>query len=162
KRRTFTAGALAAPLAATAACGNGGDADEARSARGPITIWLSNNEQEVAWGQAAVEAWNADHPDEAVYAQEIPAGQSSEAARTAAITGGRTRARRFNSSPAAAAGWVRQGGLVDLTSFEGGTSYIEERSGAEVAQGYADDECSYCLLPWKPNPVMIMFNRDLF
>jgi len=162
KRRTFTAGALAAPLAATAACGNGGDADEARSARGPITIWLSNDEQEVAWGQAAVEAWNADHPDEEVSAQEIPAGQSSEEAITAAITAGTTPDLIFNISTAAAPGWVQQGGLVDLTSFEDGTSYIEERSGAEVAQGYADDEGSYYLLPWKSNPAMIMFNRDLF
>src|SRR5699024_6708420 len=104
-RRTFTAGAIAAPLAATAltACGNdGGGGGEAQEARGPITIWLSNNEQEVAWGQAAVEAWNADHPDEEVTAQEIPAGQSSEEAITAAITAGTTPDLIFNISTAAA------------------------------------------------------------
>lgn len=164
-RRTFTAGAVAAPLAATlAACGgeDGGSGGEAPSSRGPITIWLSNNEQEVAWGQAAVEAWNADHPDEEVSAQEIPAGQSSEEAITAAITAGTTPDLVFNISTAAAPGWVQQGGLIDLTTFEDGTSYIEERSGAEVAQGYADEEGKYYLLPWKSNPVMIMFNKDLF
>lgn len=164
-RRTFTAGAVAAPLAATlAACGggDGGSGGEAQSSRGPITIWLSNNEQEVAWGQAAVEAWNADHPDEEVSAQEIPAGQSSEEAITAAITAGTTPDLIFNISTAAAPGWVQQGGLIDLTTFEDGTSYIEERSGAEVAQGYADEEGKYYLLPWKSNPVMIMFNKDLF
>src|SRR5699024_11729412 len=117
--------------------------------------------QEVAWGQAAVEAWNADHPDEEVCAQEIPAGQSSEDAVTAAITAGNKTDHIFNISTAAAPGWVQQGGLVDLTSLEDGTSYIEERSGAEGAQGYADDEGRYYLLPWEPNPVMIMFNRDL-
>ena len=155
-RRTFAAGAAAAPLAATlAACGgdDGGSGGEAQSSRGPITIWLSNNEQEVAW---------ADHPEEEVSAQEIPAGQSSEEAITAAITAGTTPDLIFNISTAAAPGWVQQGGLVDLTTFEDGTSYIEERSGAEVAQGYADDEGKYYLLPWKSNPVMIMFNKDLF
>ena len=164
-RRTFTTGALAAPLAATtlAACGDGGgDAGEAASARGPITIWLSNNEQELAWGKAMVEAWNTDHPDEKIKAQEIPAGQSSEEAITAAITAGTTPDLVFNISTAAAPGWVAQGGLVDLTIFEDGASYIEERSGAEVAKGYADDEGKYYLLPWKSNPVMIMFNKDLF
>lgn len=164
-RRTFTAGALAAPLAATAlaACGDGGGSgDGATEARGPISIWLSNNEQEVAWGKAAVEAWNTDHPDEKVSAQEIPAGQSSEEAITAAITAGTTPDLIFNISTAAAPGWVKQGGLVDLTGFEDGASYIEERSGSEVAAGYADDEGKYYLLPWKSNPVMIMFNKDLF
>lgn len=163
-RRTFTAGAVAAPLAASvAACGNGGGGSgEAQSARGPITIWLSNNEQEVAWGQDMVEAWNAEHPDEEVTAQEIPAGQSSEEAITAAITAGTTPDLIFNISTAAAPGWVRQGGLIDLTTFEDGTSYIEERSGADVAQGYADEEGSYYLLPWKSNPVMIMYNKELF
>ena len=164
-RRTFTAGAIAAPLVATAltACGNdGGGGGEAQEARGPITIWLSNNEQEVAWGQAAVEAWNADHPDEEVTAQEIPAGQSSEEAITAAITAGTTPDLIFNISTAAAPDWAKQGGLIDLATFEDGASYIEDRSGTDVAQGYADAEGKYYLLPWKSNPVMIMYNKDLF
>ncbi|MGP5365135.1 extracellular solute-binding protein [Brachybacterium tyrofermentans] len=165
-RRTFTAGALAVPLAATtlAACGNGGGggSGDAASARGPITIWLSNNEQEVAWGKAMVEAWNTDHPDEKITAQEIPAGQSSEEAITAAITAGTTPDLIFNISTAAAPGWAKQGGLVDLSTIEDGASYIEERTGADVAKGYADADGKYYLLPWKSNPVMIMFNKDLF
>ncbi len=110
-----------------------------------------------------VEAWNAEHPDEEVTAQEIPAGQSSEEAITAAITAGTTPDLIFNISTAAAPGWVQQGGLVDLSSFDDGASYIEERTGAEVAQGgYADESGSYYLLPWKSNPVMVMYNKDLF
>lgn len=166
-RRAFTAAAIATPLGLAAACSNGsgggdGGAGGAASATGPITIWLSNNEQEVAWGQAMVEAWNADHPDEQVTAQEIPAGKSSEEAITAAITAGTTPDLVFNISTAAAPGWVQQGGLVDLTTFEDGASYISERSGDEVAQGYADADGKFYLLPWKSNPVMIMYNKDLF
>lgn len=165
-RRTFTTAAIATPIVATtlAACGgsDGGGGNASQEARGPIKIWLSNNEQEVAWGKAMVEAWNADHPDEKVEAQEIPAGQSSEEAITAAITAGTTPDLIFNISTAAAPGWVKQGGLVDLSTFEDGASYIEGRSGAEVAKGYADADGKYYLLPWKSNPVMIMYNKDLF
>lgn len=165
-RRTFTAAALATPIAATAlaACGNGGGGGgaEAQSSRGPVTIWLSNNEQELAWGKAAVEAWNKDHADEKVTAQEIPAGQSSEEAITAAITAGTTPDLIFNISTAAAPAWVQQGGLVDLSTFEDGASYIEERTGADVAKGFADADGKYYLLPWKSNPVMVMYNKDLF
>ena len=39
-----------------------------------------------------VEAWNADHPDEQIKAQEIPAGASSEEVIGAAITAGNARA----------------------------------------------------------------------
>lgn len=165
-RRTFTAAALAAPLALTAtSCGGGSGASgggDAASATGPITIWLSNNEQEVAWGKAMVDAWNADHPDEKVTAQEIPAGKSSEEAITAAITAGTAPDLVFNIATAAAPAWVKQGGLVDLSSFEDGASFIESRSGADVAKGYADADGKYFLLPWKSNPVMIMFNKDIF
>jgi multiple sugar transport system substrate-binding protein len=49
------AGLLALVLAGSlAACGDSGggsgDADAAAKARGPITIWNSNNAEEVAWG----------------------------------------------------------------------------------------------------------------
>ncbi len=163
-RRAFAAAAVTTPLvlAASACSGSGGDAEEARSATGPIKIWLSNNEQEVAWGKKVVEAWNKDHPDEEVTAQEIPAGKSSEEAITAAITAGTAPDLVFNISTAAAPAWVKQGGLVELTSFEDGKDYIEERSGADVAGGYADADGKYYLLPWKSNPVMIMYNKDLF
>lgn len=163
-RRALARAAAAAPLiGAAAACSNsGGAASEARTATGPIKIWLSNNEQEVAWGKAMVAAWNAKHADQKVTAQEIPAGKSSEEAITAAITAGTAPDLVLNISTAAAPAWVKQGGLVDLTTFEDGKSYIESRSGAEVAEGYADSEGKFYLLPWKSNPVMIMFNKDLF
>ena len=159
-RMTGTAALLTA-VALTAACSNGGDAGgENATGTGPITIWLSNNEQEVAWGQALVEEWNADHPDEQVTAQEIPAGSSSEEAITAAITAGTAPCLVYNISSAAVPGWVRQGGLVNLSEIEDGASYIEERGG-EGAQTYLTDD-GYYQLPWKSNPVMVMYNKAVF
>ncbi|WP_130011808.1 extracellular solute-binding protein [Serinicoccus sediminis] len=140
--------------------GGGGDDGGEAAATGPIEIWLSNNEQELAWGESVVEAWNAENPDQEVTAQEIPAGSSSEEAITAAITAGTAPCLVFNIATAAVSGWVRQGGLVDLSGFEDGASYIEERGG-EGAQAYAIDG-SYYQLPWKSNPVMIMYNKTIF
>ncbi len=70
QRRTLHVLALSAGLTVAlslAACGGGGSApaSEAEAARGPITIWYSNNEQEVAWGKAMVAKWNAEHADQA-------------------------------------------------------------------------------------------------
>jgi multiple sugar transport system substrate-binding protein len=157
--------ATAALSLTLAACGGnegggGGTTDEAAQKRGPITIWYSNNEQELAWGKAMVQAWNAAHPDEQVEGQEIPAGKSSEEVIGAAITAGTAPCLVFNTAPAAVGQFQRQGGLVDLTTFPDGKAYIEERSG-EVAQQYQTDG-SYYQLPWKSNPVMIFYNKDLF
>ncbi|MCI9888158.1 extracellular solute-binding protein [Micrococcales bacterium 31B] len=164
-RRTLGLTALAVPFAAlTTACGDDSAATNAaaQTAKGPIKVWLSNNEQEVAWGKAVVEAWNAANPDQVVTAQEIPAGKSSEEAITAAITAGTAPDLVFNISTAAAPDWARQGGLIDLTTFPDGKQYIESRSGAEAAAGYADAEGKFYLLPWKSNPVMVMYNKDVF
>jgi multiple sugar transport system substrate-binding protein len=160
-RRALGAAALTLPLAA---CGRSAvDARSAAGSRGPISIWVSTNEQELAWGKAVTEAWNENHEDEQVTLQEIPAGSSSEEAITAAIVAGTTPDLIFNISPAALPDWVRAGGLVDLTTFEGGREHIEGRGG-ERARDYAEDEGKggYYQLPWKSNPVMLMYNREIF
>ena len=144
RNRTILALTAALSLSVTlAACGGsddgGGEAgsNEAAAKRGPITVWYSNNEQEVAWGKAMVQAWNAAHPDEQVEGQEIPAGKSSEEVIGAAITAGTAPCLVFNTAPAAVGQFQRQGGLVDLTTFPDGKAYIEERSGdvAAAVQG---------------------------
>jgi multiple sugar transport system substrate-binding protein len=128
---------------------------------GPITIWYSNNEQEVAWGKQLVSAWNADHPDEQVKGQEIPAGKTSEEVIGAAITAGNTPCLIYNTAPSAVGQFEKQGGLVDLSSFPDGASYIESRSG-KVAEQYRNAKGDYYQLPWKSNPVVIFYNKAMF
>jgi len=147
---------------AVAGCGGGGseDADKAAAATGPIKIWYSNNKEEVAWGKAAVAEWNAAHPKEKVTGQEIPAGKTSEEVIGASITAGNAPCLIFNTSPAAVPQFQKQGGLVALDSFPGGKEYIEERSG-DLAEQYRSEDGKYYQLPWKSNPVMIIYNRKL-
>lgn len=152
-------GAVALIATGCSAGGGGGGGEGGASGTGPIDVWLSNNEQEVEWGKAVVDAWNAEHPDEKVTAQEIPAGSSSEEAITAAITAGTAPCLVYNVAPAAVSGWVKQGGLVDLSTIEGGSDYITERGGD--VESYSTDG-SYYQLPWKSNPVMVMYNKALF
>jgi multiple sugar transport system substrate-binding protein len=146
-----------------AACGGGGSSSQAsdrQTAKGPITIWYSNNPNEVKWGKQVVAAWNAAHPNEKVTGQEIPAGRSSEEVIGAAITAGNTPDLIYNTAPVAVPQFQKQGGLVDLSTFPDGTTYIESRTG-DAASQYASEGGHYYQLPWKSNPVMLFYNKDI-
>ncbi|MCU1508788.1 MAG: sugar transporter substrate-binding protein [Glaciihabitans sp.] len=150
---------MAGALALTA-CSSGGGTSST-SGKGPITIWYSNNEQEVAWGKQMVAAWNAGHPNEQVKGQEIPAGTSSEEVIGAAIAAGNAPCLIYNTAPSAVGQFEKQGGLVDLTKITDGASYIESRSG-KVADQYKNTQGDYFQMPWKSNPVVIFYNKDMF
>jgi multiple sugar transport system substrate-binding protein len=152
-------GALALTACSSGGGGGGGGGD--LEGRGDITIWYSNNEGEIEWGKQMVEAWNADHPDEQVKAQEIPAGDSSEAVIGAAITAGNAPCLIFNTAPAAVPQFEKAGGLVSLSSFEDGDDYITARSGENAAQ-YASADGEFYQMPWKSNPVVIFYNKAMF
>ncbi|WP_348787370.1 sugar ABC transporter substrate-binding protein [Leifsonia sp. NPDC080035] len=155
----ITAGIVAGTLAA---CGSsGGGQSDAMKAHGPITIWYSNNPQEVQWGKAMVSSWNSAHPKEQIKAQEVPAGKSTEEVIGAAITAGTTPCLVFNNLPAATGQWQKQGGLVDLSKFPDGAKYIQDRSG-KAADQYKSSDGDFYQMPWKQNPVMIFYNKAIF
>jgi multiple sugar transport system substrate-binding protein len=161
RRTVFGTALLAAGALALTGCGSGGGNEGGAESRGDITIWYSNNEQEVAWGKQMVEAWNADHPDEQIKGQEIPAGRSSEEVIGAAITAGNAPCLIYNTAPSAVGQFEKQGGLVSLSSFEDGDIYITGRTG-DVADQYVNADGEYFQMPWKSNPVVIFYNKDLF
>jgi len=165
KNNVGSAAVLTLAIAATAACGGSGGSgasggSAALTAHGPVKIWLSNNPEEVAWGKDMVKAWNTAHPKEQVTAQEIPAGKTSEEVIGAAITAGNAPCLVYNTSPAAVPQFQKQGGLVALDSFAGGKSYVEARSGASADQ-YKSPDGKFYQIPWKSNPVMIFYNKDM-
>ncbi len=137
------------------------DATKARTSRGPIEIWYSNNPQEVLWGKQAVKAWNAGHPNEQVTGQEIPTGKTSEAVIQASIIAGTEPCLIYNTSPASVPSFQQIGGLVSLNQFPDAAQYIQQRSGGQADQ-YKSPDGNYYQLPWKANPVMIFYNKKLF
>ncbi len=162
------AAAVVLPLAACSAeqtTGPETSAGEGTSAAqgvGPIDVWYSTNEQEIAWGEKVVEAWNAANPDQEVTAQAIPAGSSSEDVIAASITAGNTACLVFNTAPAAVPAFQKQGGLVNLSAtFGDGETYITGRSGT-AADGFRSADGDLYQLPWKTNPFMLYYNKTVF
>jgi len=162
--RAVWAGAVVSLGLVLAACGGGstsGNATQAATANGPITIWYSNNAEEITWGKAAVDAWNKAHADQQVSADQIPAGKSLEEVIGAGITAGTTPCLIFNTAPAAVPQFQKQVGLVSLSDFPDGVTAIEGRSGDRASQ-YKSPDGKYYQMPWKTNPVMIFYNKDIF
>jgi multiple sugar transport system substrate-binding protein len=162
-KRTATVATLLVLAIGATACGGGGGGGSSSgelSTKGPIKIWLSNNPEELTWGKAMVASWNSANPKEKVTAQEIPAGKTSEEVIGAAITAGNAPCLVYNTSPAAVPQFQKQGGLVALDDFPGGKAYIESRTGPRAKQ-YVSPDGKYYQLPWKSNPVMIFYNKDL-
>jgi multiple sugar transport system substrate-binding protein len=148
-----------------AACSSGGsdskDASGALTATGPIKVWYSNNEFEVQWAEKMVADWNAANPDEQVTGQQIPAGKSSEEVIGAAITAGNAPCLVFNTAPVAVPQFQKQGGLVALDSFPDGADYLAERTG-DLADQYQSSDGKTYQMPWKSNPVVLFYNKDIF
>jgi multiple sugar transport system substrate-binding protein len=162
RSRLIAATVTALAIGLTGACsgGSGGGATDALTAKGPIKVWLSNNPEEITWGKAMVAEWNAAHADQQVTAQEIPAGKTSEEVIGASITAGNAPCLVFNTAPAAVPQFQKQGGLVALDGFDGGAAYVEARTGAAADQ-YKSADGKFYQIPWKSNPVMVLYNKDL-
>lgn len=154
-------GLVAVAVAAASCGGSAPSGSQASGTKGPIAIWYSNNAQEVQWGKAVVVAWNKAHPSELVTGQEIPAGKTSEEVIGAAITAGTTPCLIYNTAPGSVPGWQQQGGLVALSNFSDGDSYINARTGSAAGQFKSPDGKFY-QMPWKSNPVMIFYNKTVF
>ncbi len=157
----ITAISSALILAASLAACSAQPTSASSATTGPIEVWYSNNKGEVKWGKAMVAEWNAAHPDQQVTAQEIPAGKSSEEVINAAITAGTTPCLIFNTAPVAVPQFQKAGGLVALDTFPDGAAYIQARTGT-LADQYKSSDGKFYQLPWKSNPVVLFYNKDIF
>ena len=166
-RRTWKALALTTTLAVTlslAACGGDDDAGTGTDAtirQGADHHLVLQQRAGSGLGQGDGGGWNSAHPDQQVEGQEIPAGKSSEEVIGAAITAGTAPCLIFNTAPSAVGQFQRQGGLVNLATFPDGAA-TSTSAPAQVAEQYKAADGGYYQLPWKANPVMIFYNKDMF
>lgn len=127
-----------------------------------LIYWSANNpyEQEVA--RAVVKEWNAKHPDIPVHHQPIPEGQSSEEVILAAIAGHTTPDIYSNAWPGDVEFYVRARALIALDQFADADSVLNSRCAADVVEQARSRDGHLYQMPWKTNPVMMMYNVKLF
>ncbi len=137
--------------------------DEVNRADKKLKYWCAPNPEEIELARILVEKWNRLHPEIQVEVQPLPAGQSSEEVLLAAIAGGTTPDVCSNIWPGAISEYIKAGGLVALDEFEDFDSLVSARKiPVDLLESFRSKDGHFYQLPWKTNPVMLLYNVRIF
>lgn len=126
-----------------------------------IIYWSSNNTEEIEFARYIVEKWNKNNPNGRVMFQPVPEGQSSEEVILAAVVGKTTPDIYSNMWEGDVESYARAGVLVALDTLEGFTDFLRERcDNAVIAEVTSPDGHVY-QIPWKINPIMLLYNSNV-
>lgn len=141
----------------------GFDVEETLAPGGPVTLlyWPPANPTELAVAQRVTARWNAIHPDVQVRVQPLPAGRSSEEVLLAAIVARATPDVCSNVSSALVARLVRAGGVVRLDDRAAVAARLAERVRPDMLAALRSPGGGLHALPWKANPLMVMYNAGV-
>jgi multiple sugar transport system substrate-binding protein len=137
-----------------------GDVDPGSRVR--LTYWSAQNPGERKLAKKLVDEWNAAHPDVLVDLQPLPAGQSSEEVLLAAIAAGTTPDVCSNVWPGIVQDFVRADALVPLDRFPDFDSLASSRFPEGIVERFSSTDGRIYQIPWKTNPIMMLYNRKLF
>ncbi len=151
-------------LLAAGLAGCGGATSTSTSSDGSIrlTYWSSQNPNERRLADLLVGKWNAANPDVQIDLQPIPAGQSSEEVLLAAIAAKTTPDICSNIWPGIVKDFVRAGAVLPLSKFADFDSLAADRFPEGTVERFSDADGEIYQIPWKTNPIMMLYNPKLF
>ncbi len=129
---------------------------------GTLLMWSSNNSQEITFNNKIVDRWNEDHPDRLVHVQPIPEGQSSEEIILAAVVGKTTPDIYANMWQGSVEMYAKAGVLVPLDTLEGFMEFLGSRCSEEVIREITSADGHIYQVPWKVNPIITLYNKNMF
>ncbi len=101
-------------------------------------------------------------PTSAIHLQPIPEGQSSEEVILAAVVGKTTPDIYANMWQGNVEMFAASGVLVPLDTLAGFLSFIHERCDSAVIREITSADGHIYQVPWKVNPIMTIYNKDIF
>ena len=138
-------------------CGSNGGSRE-----NGILYWSSNNTDEINFAKKIVDNWNVKHPDQKVKFQPVPEGQSSEEVILAAVVGETTPDIYSNMWQGDVELYAKAGKLIPLDTIPGFIPFIYERCDSEVVKEVTSSDGHIYQIPWKINPIMLIYNEKIF
>ncbi len=126
-----------------------------------IIYWCSNNTEEIEFARYIVGKWNKNNPGEKVMFQAVPEGQSSEEVILAAVVGKTTPDIYSNMWEGDVESYARAGILVALDTLDGFKEFLNERCDSMVIDEVTSSDGHIYQIPWKINPIMLLYNSSI-
>ncbi|MEP6794181.1 MAG: extracellular solute-binding protein, partial [Saprospiraceae bacterium] len=109
-----------------------------------------------------IDQWNNNNPDEPITFQPVPEGQSSEEVILAAVVGKTTPDIYSNMWQGDVEDFALAGVLVRLDTLDGFMEFLYERCDTLVVKEITSSDGHIYQIPWKVNPIMMMYNPTMF
>lgn len=137
-------------------CRNHDDEQEA------LVFWSSANAQEMDFARHYIGEWNQAQTGSQISFQPVPEGQSSEEVILAAVVGMTTPDIYANMWQGDVEDFAQSGVLIALDSLEGFLDFMYERCDSSVIKEITSQNGHIYQIPWKVNPIMMMYNPKMF
>ncbi len=138
------------------ACGNNNNGKD-----GGLLYWSSNNSYEIEFARVVTKTWNAQSDEHAVRFQPVPEGRSSEEIILAAVVGKTTPDIYSNMWQGDVEYYARAGVLVPLDTIPGFMEFLYQRCDSAVVKEITSSDGHIYQIPWKTNPIMLLYNKNL-
>lgn len=126
-----------------------------------LTYWSSNNTYEIKYAQLMVAQWNSAHPDKLIKYQPVPEGQSSEEVILAAVVGETTPDIYSNMWQGDVETYAHANVVLPLDQFPDFNKFMYARSDSFVLSEVKSRDGHIYQIPWKINPIMMIYNSKL-
>lgn len=126
-----------------------------------LTYWSSNNSYEILFAKNVTEEWNKNNPDYKISFQPVPEGQSSEEVILAAVVGETTPDLYSNMWQGDVEAYAQANVLIALDTLDGFLDFIYERCDSSVIKEITSLDGHIYQIPWKINPIMLIYNKAL-
>lgn len=127
-----------------------------------LVFWCSNNNQEIKLCNKITDTWNHNYPANTIHLQPVPEGQSSEEVILAAVVGKTTPDIYANMWQGNVEMYAHAGVLIPLDTLKGFLNFIKERCDSNVIKEITSSDGHIYQVPWKANPIMTIYNKNLF
>jgi multiple sugar transport system substrate-binding protein len=128
-----------------------------------LLYWSSNNPSEIELARYLVTQWNEANPGmTTIKFQPVPEGRSSEEIILAAVVGKTTPDIYSNIWQGDVEALAQAGVLIPFDSLDGFIDFIYERCDSNVVEEIKSLDGHIYQIPWKTNPIMMIYNKNIF
>jgi len=127
-----------------------------------LQYWSSNNPYEIEFAEYIVGEWNRLNTEKKVFSQPVPEGRSSEEVILAAVVGKTTPDIYSNMWQGDVEFFARSGTLIPLDTLDGFLETLYQRCDSSVIDEITSADGHIYQIPWKINPIMLIYNVNLF